>query len=757
MAADHRILRYGSEDIQDLISAPLKANTTVYNGEIALLDSTGYLHSGSPSSTDSVIGIISGPSAGSYVKTGPGITSGSTDGDVWVDCATGAFVLASGTGADALTEANSNATIYVIDSVTVGATSATGTRPSAGIMLPIDPTIPSGYVPVQIDAHTGTGSGSGGGSPTGAAGGNLGGTYPNPTVTGLTIPSEARGDILFRGASAWVRLPTGTSGQALKSQGAGADLVWGTDSTIPSGPAGGDLGGTYPNPTVVGFTIPSQAQGDILYRNSTAWVRLPAGTSGQVLKTQGAAADPIWSTDSTTPSGAAGGDLNGTYPNPGVAKWNGTAISTAGGSLVVGQVPRITGGGNTADWGAINLALSASVTGLLPFANLATITAVNGTTVGAGGALSTGAVLRATGAGASDWGAVNLALAAAVTGVLPVANLPSVNGTVSEGIVKFSATTPGAVGTAAVGTATTAARSDHVHAHGNQGVGANFHILADGTHNGFMQPSQVNSIDSFDNADWEIFNGGGLTIAGDFLSGTGYTLTVAGATSSVIGGVKLTNNLGGTASLPTVVDLTLTSQASGDIPYFNGTNWVRLAAGAANTVLIAGTPPTYSLIANANVSSSAAIAGTKIAPAFGSQNITNTGSITCTTSLNSATLACSASGQFNGNLTVLGVITLGANAASGGEVNLGNAAEVRFRNAANSANIKTLTVDSSNMVTLAVSGTTTRVLGELRLDGAIQTTVGAAGGASLLPISPTQYGKINYQGTDYVIPLFAVS
>lgn len=48
------------------------------------------------------------------------------------------------------------------------------------------------------------------------------------------------------------------------------------------------------------FFIPSQAQGDILYRDSGAWARLPAGTSGHFLKTQGAGANPIWDVASTT-------------------------------------------------------------------------------------------------------------------------------------------------------------------------------------------------------------------------------------------------------------------------------------------------------------------------------------------------------------------------------------------------------------------------------------------------------------------------
>jgi hypothetical protein len=38
----------------------------------------------------------------------------------------------------------------------------------------------------------------------------------------------------------------------------------------------------------------SDAQGDLIYFNGSAWARLPAGTSGQLLKTQGAGANPAW-------------------------------------------------------------------------------------------------------------------------------------------------------------------------------------------------------------------------------------------------------------------------------------------------------------------------------------------------------------------------------------------------------------------------------------------------------------------------------
>lgn len=51
--------------------------------------------------------------------------------------------------------------------------------------------------------------------------------------------------------------------------------------------------------------VGSAAQGDILYRNATGWVRLPGGTAGQLLQTNGPATNPTWA----TPSGGGGGAM----------------------------------------------------------------------------------------------------------------------------------------------------------------------------------------------------------------------------------------------------------------------------------------------------------------------------------------------------------------------------------------------------------------------------------------------------------------
>ncbi len=113
-----------------------------------------------------------------------------------------------------------------------------------------------------------------------------------------------------------------------------------------------NLGGTATAPTVVGLTIPSEAQGDILYRGSSAWVRLPASTSGYLLSTGGAAANPSWIAPASIATGGwetileidftteatqdfiAGGDVNKTLTTSGkILQVNGTARCSAFGNI----------------------------------------------------------------------------------------------------------------------------------------------------------------------------------------------------------------------------------------------------------------------------------------------------------------------------------------------------------------------------------------------------------------------------------------
>lgn len=55
-----------------------------------------------------------------------------------------------------------------------------------------------------------------------------------------------------------------------------------------------DLGGTADLPQVVGLTMSGETQGSIIYFNGTDWVQLLPGTSGKILQTNGAGANPSW-------------------------------------------------------------------------------------------------------------------------------------------------------------------------------------------------------------------------------------------------------------------------------------------------------------------------------------------------------------------------------------------------------------------------------------------------------------------------------
>jgi cytoskeletal protein CcmA (bactofilin family) len=150
---------------------------------------------------------------------------------------------------------------------------------------------------------------------------------------------------------------------------------------------------------------------------------------------------------------------------------------------------------------------------------------------------------------------------------------------------QLSDTTPVALGTAAAGTASSAARGDHVHAHGNLS-GSSLHALASTSAAGFMSTAQFDLLAAATN------NDDASTLVkrdslGDFSAGT------------------ITANLTGNADTATKLSSTRTFAVTGDI---TGTVSSDLTAGASITTAIAA-----GVVVNADINTSAAIAHSKLA------------------------------------------------------------------------------------------------------------------------------------------------
>jgi len=173
-----------------------------------------------------------------------------------------------------------------------------------------------------------------GGAPSGAAGGDLTGTYPNPTVANDAITSAKIADGTITNADIVAAAGIPYSKLSLTNSIQNSDIV--ANAITTSKVANGTVTTSkMADSAISGLKLLTGAVGPIHINTSGA-------ATGQALIFDGT--NVAWATPSGgAPSGSAGGDLTGTYPNPTVANGAITSAKIADGTITNADIVAAAG------------------------------------------------------------------------------------------------------------------------------------------------------------------------------------------------------------------------------------------------------------------------------------------------------------------------------------------------------------------------------------------------------------------------------
>jgi hypothetical protein len=169
--------------------------------------------------------------------------------------------------------------------------------------------------------------------PSGTAGGELSGTYPNPVIANNVITTSKIAD----GAVTNTKVAANAIGTSNVIDGSitaaklDPSIVLGGGGGSPTGAAGGDLSGTYPNPAIAALAIGNTKLAD----NSVSTNKVQDASITAAKLAAGVIPTAL------PPTGTAGGDLSGSYPNPAISKLKGITLSST--APATGQVLKFDG------------------------------------------------------------------------------------------------------------------------------------------------------------------------------------------------------------------------------------------------------------------------------------------------------------------------------------------------------------------------------------------------------------------------------